>query len=588
MLDRPSQPPDYPAGAVHFQPGQRLLCLAPHPDDEILGCGGLLALAARAGVHVHTVVVTDGAQGVAKTDAQGAQVRRDESCQAAERLGLPAPEFWHWQDRQVRYCPPVIERLAELLRQHRPDWLLLPALSEPHPDHQALGLAGMAAVGRLDLEGTVLFYEVGAPGTPNTLVDISTVAEAKWHALAAFVSQEQRHPYLRLAQAMASLRALGMGPRVQAAEAFWQMSAAALREHGAMPGLGHWPLQREAWGGATEPVQLPLVSVIIRSLDRPALAEAIASVAAQSYPNLEVVVVNATQRPHPMPEYPTDRLRLRVVAAEGPGLGRAQAANEGLQAAAGELALFLDDDDLLLPEHVQQLVQALDEHPDAAAAYGGVRVENANGEWIRDYDSPWSAARLAGLNFLPIHAVLFRLREARVSGCRFDETLPVLEDWDFWCQLAAAGDFVHRPGIGAVYRQGRGSSHLADPEHENHWALWHRRVLERHAERWGLPRMVKTLAWHAVALERAQEDAQEDALALVREREDHARTRQQLQQLQDSLFETRHELLTEQARGMTLLAERDLAQASLQLLRQSRPVRWARGVRTLLGREGEP
>ena len=66
-----------------------------------------------------------------------------------------------------------------------------------------------------------------------------------------------------------------------------------------------------------------------------------------------------------------------------------------------------------------------------------------------------------------------------------------------------------------------------------------------------------------------------------REREGHARTRQQLQQL-------RQELQTEQARGMTMLAERDLAQASLKLLRQSRPVRWARGVRTLLGREGEP
>ena len=89
--------------------------------------------------------------------------------------------------------------------------------------------------------------------------------------------------------------------------------------------------------------------------------------------------------------------------------------------------------------------------------------------------------------------------------------------------------------------------------------------------------MVKALAWHAVALERAQEDA----LALVREREGHARTRQQLQQL-------RQELQTEQARGMTMLAERDLAQASLKLLRQSRPVRWARGVLTLLGREGEP
>jgi hypothetical protein len=251
---------------------------------------------------------------------------------------------------------------------------------------------------------------------------------------------------------------------------------------------------------------------------------------------------------------------------------------------------------------VQTLVDALQPQGQAVAAYTGVRVEGPGGQWIRDYDSPWEPRRLQGINHLPIHAVLFRLQAVRAGGARFDPALPVLEDWDFWCQLSRLGTFVHVPGIGATYRQGLGDSHLGDPEHDNHWAKWHQRILEQHAQRWGVGEQSAALAWHALALDRAElaqlatandlrhtQDQLGDcrqALELTQGLLHACRTELQhaQQQSQDMLHACRTELQQAQAQFLQLQAEHDLAQRSLQLLQQSRPVRWARALRGLAGR----
>lgn len=572
--------------------GQRILCLAPHPDDEILGGGGLLALAQAQGLHVRSVIVTAGEQGLNEM-AAGRNPRLEESLAAAVPLNLPPPECWQLPDRQLRHSAPLVQRITELLRTERPSWLMLPALTEPHPDHQALALAGLSAAQVLAQAGeggdtALLFYEVGTPTQVNTLVDITAVANAKWQALQAFASQEERHSYLRHAQSLAALRAFGAGPQVQAAEAFWQVNAQALRQPGATAALASWPLQRNSVGLASEPSQQPLVSVIIRSMHRPSLPQAVASVAQQTYAHIEVLVVNASGAAHPSPPYPADRLRLRVVdpSADTDGalrtLDRSAAANLGLQSAQGQFILFLDDDDLLAPHHIDSLVSALQPVGQAIAAYTGVRVEGPGGQWLRDYDLPWEPRRLRGINYLPIHAVLFR-RAAAVTAC-FDEALPVLEDWDFWCQLSHLGAFIHVPGIGAIYRQGLGTSHLGDPQHANHWARWHQLILERHAARWGAAEQSATLAWHALALDTAEQ-------ARLRSQQEHGATMEQLQQAQQHLLQLQHEqaqwLQAQQQLQIALAhtqAERDLAQRSLTLLQQSRPVRWARTLRRALRR----
>lgn len=582
MLDRHVHLPDFHRERLTLVAGDGIVCLAPHPDDEVLGGGGLLLVAQRHGLRVHSVIVTAGEQGLDETGGAH-NPRLDESLAAAASLGLPAPECWRLPDRQLRHSAPLIERIAALLRQTRPRWLLLPALTEPHPDHQVLALAGLSAAQALAQAGeggdmALLFYEVGAPTQVNTLVDITDVAEAKWQALQAFGSQEERHGYLRHAQSLAALRAFGAGAEVHAAEAFWQVDADALRQPGLLAALSSWPLQRNRMGLASEPAQQPLVSVIIRSMNRSSLAEAVASVAQQTYPRLEVCVINASGLPHPLPPYPQDRLRLAIVDSPGIALGRSAAANLGLRSVTGEMALFLDDDDLLAPDHVANLVGALQADAQAVAAYTGVRVEGPGGQWLRDYDFAWQPQRLRGINFLPIHAVLFRTSASR--SAHFDDQLPVLEDWDFWCQLSHVGRFVHVPGISATYRQGLGDSHLSDPEHANHWARWHQYILQQHCARWGVASQSETLAWHALALDRVEQEQQQtlqSLQSLQSVQHQLAATGQQLQQTQQLLQQAG-------AQALQLQQEHDLAQRSLALLQQSRAVRWAGRLRRLLGR----
>lgn len=639
MLDRPADTPDYNFGRLALTTGDTMLCLAPHPDDEVIGCGGLLALAQRQGLATHCAIVTSGQEGVSAEGAASG-LRLAESEKAAQVLGLPPPTCWHFTDRQLRCGPALINRIVEELRERRPRWMLLPALTEPHPDHQALALAGMAAARQLNADVDLLFYEVGTPSQPNTLVDITSVAALKWEALQAFNSQEERHPYRSHAQALAALRAFGAGAGVQAAEAFWHLSAQALHQPDAIAAMAFWPMQRQALGLAADSDQLPLVSVIIRSMNRPSLTQAIASLAAQTYPSIEVLVVNASGAAHPLPTYPQQRLVVRVVdplAQTEPDahgktqpaisrLGRSAAANRGLEACNGRYAIFLDDDDHVSPRHLERLVEALQSDGQAVAAYSGVRVEGVDGQWVRDYDMPWEPRRLRGVNYLPIHAVLFRLDAVRAAGACFDVNLPVLEDWDFWCQLSRLGSFVHVPGISATYRQGLGNSHLGDLDHDNHWAKWHLRILEQHAQRWGWSEQSASLAWHAIALDRADQTYLGTARSLgqVQDALGQANVlQQQLQgqnlQLTADLEQARHQSLQLQAECdqfrerivhlqverdqhlarivqlqadreqfqahiVQLRAELDLAQRSLGMLQQSRPVRWARALRRMLGR----
>lgn len=557
-----------------------MLCLAPHPDDEVLGCAGLLLQAKRKGLHVESLIVTAGQAGVDLV-AEMDNPRLAESCAAAQVLGLPEPQCWHLPDRQLRYNLPLIERIAQKLQQQSVHWLLLPALTEPHPDHQVLALAGMAAARSLLQPVEILFYEVGAPSQPNVLVDISEEAALKWKALACFASQEERHSYLRLAQNMAQLRAFGQ-TGMQAAEAFWHLSVQDLQKPSVMSEMAYWPLQRNSMGLASEPTQQPLVSVLIRSMSRPSLFDAVTCIAQQTYANIEVLIINASGLPHPVPPYPAQRMSLRVVdpkvSTDGnlPSLGRSAAANLGLQSARGEFALFLDDDDLLKPEHIDRLVNALQTDRTAVASYTGVRVEGVDGQWLRDYDFPWDARRLRGINYLPIHAVLFRLHAVTQTQACFDEGLPVLEDWDFWCQLSQQGHFVHVPGVSAIYRQGLGDSHLSDPLHGNHWERWHLRILEQHAVRWGAGQQSGALAWYALALNQAELLHEQ----VCRERE---RIDAQLRQAQLQLQQVQQKMQKTELQCLNIQAEWSLTQRSLELLQQSRPVRWARVLRRLLG-----
>lgn len=462
MMDRAMESELTPTAASPLPAARRVLAFAPHADDEVFGCGGTLCRLADAGASIRVVVVSDGALG-GKLDGPHVgtltEERETESRAAAKVLGYPAPIFWRLPDRGVRYGEALVAKVLEAMQAEQPDLVFAPALTELHPDHQALALAAAEALRRLGGERRIAFYEVSAPLAPNTLIDITACEKQKQAAMRCFRSQLAQQPYDERIAALNRYRGYTLGADVKAAEAFFFATATELATG---LGLGLTPLfesalgRRRRLGLAVDGADLPLVSVIVRSMDRPTLAQALASVAAQTYPNIEVLVVNAKGGRHsPLPDL-GDRPAMRLIE-KGTPLARSCAANAGLDASRGVYVALLDDDDTLDPDHLGPLVATLRGEGDGVVAYSGVRCMDRNDpehKISRVFGEPFeSRAKLLAGNFIPSHAVLLPRRLVE-NGVRFDEALAVYEDWDFWLQLSEVARFVYLDRVTATYFTG--------------------------------------------------------------------------------------------------------------------------------------
>lgn len=196
---------------------------------------------------------------------------------------------------------------------------------------------------------------------------------------------------------------------------------------------------------------IPLVSVLIRSIDRKTLIETLDSVAKQDHPNLEIVLVAAVPG-HKPPELPDSLGQFRLVNTDV-ALSRSTAANKALDLARGVYALFLDDDDWIAPSHISTLVKSLQKNQGKDVAYSQtqmVKPDMGVGPPVV-MGLPFDGLRLLAGNWIPLHSVLFSL-SLRDKGCRFDEHLDLYEDWDFWLQAAQHSDFVYEPVLSAFYR----------------------------------------------------------------------------------------------------------------------------------------
>ena len=154
-------PQAWPTLDVEQVAGRPVLVVAAHPDDEVLGVGGLLAVLAGLGAELRLLWATDGEAShpgsTAEPAARLAAIRRSESSVAAERLGLAAAPRTHLGLPDGRLTGRANE-LAELLGQQVRDGevVLAPWSGDGHPDHEACGRAAR------QVAPTVLEYPVWA------------------------------------------------------------------------------------------------------------------------------------------------------------------------------------------------------------------------------------------------------------------------------------------------------------------------------------------------------------------------------------------------------------------------------------------
>lgn len=219
-----------------IQPGalpaaRKVLVLAPHPDDEIFGCGGAVALYARQAVPVHVHILTDG--GGYAPNAQRAQIRdtrHEESRRALAHLGAGIDcSFGAYEDRALLKESSLIAHMVALLEQHQPELVIAPSPWEIHPDHQACARAAAAAVNqwrrKAQADVGLMLYEIGSPLKANLLVDITSVWAVKEQAMQSFASQLQQQDYIRHVKGLNSYRTYTLPRAVRYAEAFHYLTA---------------------------------------------------------------------------------------------------------------------------------------------------------------------------------------------------------------------------------------------------------------------------------------------------------------------------------------------------------------------------
>lgn len=183
---------------------RRLLAVQPHPDDNEIGAGALVARLAAQGAVIRYVTVTDGSMGTTDRSLAPerlAEIRRGEADAAAEMLGVQESVHIGYHDLLDRAKDGLRERMLQQIAEFAPDFVLTcdPWLAyESHPDHRDVGLCVAEAVSFMGFP-----HVPGAPGPdmnqpmvafygtarPNTEIPAGEFWERKWQAIAAHRTQ---------------------------------------------------------------------------------------------------------------------------------------------------------------------------------------------------------------------------------------------------------------------------------------------------------------------------------------------------------------------------------------------------------------
>ena len=179
---------------------KRLLVLAPHPDDEVIGLGGTLLMHLASKSEVLVLYMTTGGKADGSVSSQHLQgVRRSEAETVASAYGFE-PLFWEYEDQGLVNHPETVRELKSLLKEWQPNEIYLPSVIDAHIDHFATNLILAGALGqRTPGNMTIFGYEVATDlSFPNYVMDISPYFNRKRELLALYTSQIKLINYHRL------------------------------------------------------------------------------------------------------------------------------------------------------------------------------------------------------------------------------------------------------------------------------------------------------------------------------------------------------------------------------------------------------
>jgi len=215
-----------------------VLLLSPHADDDIIGCGGTLALHNAQGDGVHVVVTFTGEAGDPEGhhDPDALRTARQREAQAGgAHLGLESYEFWPYQegheaaDEEIMFAA---QRIAGVVSDRKPDIVYAPWVGEHHIDHHNLARAARIGLELVGFQGQAWGYEVWTPLVPTLIVDITAQYELKVAALEEHRTQLEYTDHVHKALGMQAQRSLYLPEGSRYGEAFRPLGPVSADDRG--------------------------------------------------------------------------------------------------------------------------------------------------------------------------------------------------------------------------------------------------------------------------------------------------------------------------------------------------------------------
>jgi LmbE family N-acetylglucosaminyl deacetylase len=210
----------------------RIVVVAPHPDDEVFGCGGTIPTYSEAGHEVHVLIVTKGDE---LFDPHLIETGRKEALKSHSLLGVKETRFADLPSIKLDTLPQhkINDLLLDYFQEIRPDLLFLPFPGDLNRDHQIVHACAMVAARPIGVRIQGIYcYEAlsstnwNSPGifaafTPNCFVDISEKIDLKVEAAKVYASQLKKSPHERSVESILALgRYRGGFVNIPYAEAF--------------------------------------------------------------------------------------------------------------------------------------------------------------------------------------------------------------------------------------------------------------------------------------------------------------------------------------------------------------------------------
>jgi len=191
----------------------KILVIAPHPDDELIGLGGTLRLHILNKDIVKVIYITDGSTGFPKSyrpthreKQEMADKRELEAREGMEVIGVSDLTFLEYKDDKFSINDNILKYMIQLLNNMQPDIIYIPYFFDTNRDHQQTLNIMMKTLEQSKLSTKIAMYEVWEPLTANFIVGIDKVASTKEEALKVHKSQLNSINYLYSAMGMSAFR----------------------------------------------------------------------------------------------------------------------------------------------------------------------------------------------------------------------------------------------------------------------------------------------------------------------------------------------------------------------------------------------